>query len=140
MHVCLRKGIAIRLGMKVTDLPTPSLLMDLDAMESNLLRMAAFFRGSGAKLRPHFKAHQVVSLGKRQLQSGAIGMTCAHLDHAEALVQEGIDNILIANEVAGASKIQHFVDLSRRVPVIVAVDNPRLYRTWRGGRLNGNSS
>lgn len=125
-HVCLSKGIAIRLGMKVTDLPTPALLMDLDAMESNLLRMATFFRGSSAKLRPHFKAHQVFSLGKRQLEYGAVGITCAHLEHAEALVDEGIDSILIASEVAGASQIRHFVDLSRRVPVIVAVDNPKV--------------
>lgn len=125
-HVCLKKGIAVKPGVKVTDLPTPALLMDLDAMESNLLRMAAFFRGSSAKLRPHFKAHQVFSLGKRQLQCGAVGITCAHLEHAEALADEGIDNILIASEVAGASKIEHFADLSRRVPVIVAVDNPKV--------------
>lgn len=125
-HVRLSKGIAIRVGTKVTDLPTPALLIDLDGMENNLRRMATFFQNNGAKLRPHFKAHQVVSLGKRQLQSGAIGLTCAHLDHAEALADEGVENILIANEVAGASKIQHFTDLSRRVPVIVAVDNPKV--------------
>lgn len=97
--------------------------MDLDRMENNLLRMARFFETSGPKLRPHFKAHQIVSLARRQIEAGAVGMTCARLDQAETLICHGIDNILIANEVAGASKIRHFIDLTRRAPVIVAVDN-----------------
>lgn len=124
--MCLKERIAIRPGMEVTDLPTPVLLMDLDGMERNLLRMATFFRASRLGLRPHFKAHQVFSLAKRQIEFGAIGLTCARLDQAEALVHQGIDNILVANEIAGASKIAHFVDLSRRAPVIVAVDNSKV--------------
>ena len=116
----------IKLGMKTADIPTPSLLMDLDGMESNLLRMAAFFNGNDPRLRPHFKAHQVFDLAKRQMAHGAIGMTCARLDQAEALVGQGIHSILIANEIAGESKIRHFVELARRAPVIVAVDNPKV--------------
>lgn len=100
--------------------------MDLDAMESNLRRMAAFFNGCGPKLRPHFKAHQVFTLAKRQLEHGAIGLTCARLDQAESLIDQGITNILVANEIAGESKIRYFVDLARRAPVIVAVDNPKV--------------
>jgi D-serine deaminase-like pyridoxal phosphate-dependent protein len=92
-------------------------------MESNLRRMAAFFNGSGPKLRPHFKAHQILSLAKRQMNHGAIGVTCARLDQAEKLVSQGIQSILIANEIAGEPKIRDFLDLSRRAPVLVAVDN-----------------
>lgn len=119
----LKEAITIRPGFAVADLPTPALLMDLDAMQGNLLRMSSFFNGSRPRLRPHFKAHQVFALAKEQIQHGAIGMTCARLDQAEALVNNGISNVLIANEIAGESKIRHFVDLSRRAPVIVAVDN-----------------
>jgi D-serine deaminase-like pyridoxal phosphate-dependent protein len=100
--------------------------MDLDAMESNLRRMADFFSGCGPKLRPHFKAHQIFTLAKRQVEHGAIGLTCARLDQAEALIDQGITNILVANEIAGESKIRHFVDLARRAPVIVAVDNRKI--------------
>jgi D-serine deaminase-like pyridoxal phosphate-dependent protein len=124
----VRSGVAaaISRGMPVTSLPTPALLMDMDAMERNLIFMAKFFGSVAPKLRPHFKAHQVFSLAKRQIQNGAIGLTCARLDQAEALVNQGISNILVANEVAGESKIRHFVDLSRRAPIIVAVDNPKI--------------
>lgn len=110
-------------GANVRDLPTPSLLVDLDTMERNLTWMADFFRDRTAKLRPHFKAQQVVALARRQIHAGAIGMTCARLDHAELLVDQGIENILVANEIAGSNAIRRFVELSHRAPVIVAVDN-----------------
>jgi len=129
--------IAISPGTEVKELPTPALLMDLDGMERNLRRMANFFRDSGAKLRPHFKAHQVLSLAKRQIEAGAIGLTCARLDQAETLVRQGINNILIANEITEAIKLQHFVDLARRAPVIVAVDNPKVVSDM--ARLAGES-
>ena len=95
-------------------------------MEGNLRLMAAFFNGSGAKLRPHFKAHQVFYLAKRQMQYGAIGLTCARLDQAERLVSQGIHSVLIANEIAGEPKIRDFLDLGRRAPVLVAVDNAKV--------------
>jgi len=115
---------SMMLGMKVKDLPTPALLVDLASMEDNLTRMAAFFRDKPAHLRPHFKAHQVFALAFRQIQAGAVGLTCARLHHAEALVDQGFENILIATEVAGRGAIERFVDLSHRAPVIVVVDNP----------------
>ena len=110
-------------GVKVKDLPTPALLLDLDSMERNLSRMAEFFRNKPAKLRPHFKSQQVVELAHRQIAVGAHGLTCARLEQAEILVDHGIENILIANEIAGDVQIRHFVELSHREPVIVAVDS-----------------
>lgn len=111
-------------GVKVKDLPTPALLVDLDIMERNLSRMSDFFRDKPSKLRPHFKAHQVIPLAHRQIQAGAVGLTCARVEHAELLVDQGIKDILIANEIAGNGPIERFVELSHRAPVIVAADNP----------------
>jgi len=112
--------------MRVVDLDTPALLVDLDRMESNLRRMAGYFARGSAKLRPHFKAHQVLSLATRQVQAGAIGITCARLSQAEALVGEGIRNVLIASEIAGERLIRRFVKLSRLALVIVVVDDSRV--------------
>ena len=110
-------------GIKMQDLRTPALLVDLDRLERNLSRMASFFRDQPAKLRPHFKAHQVLELADRQIQAGAAGLTCARLCQAEALVEHGFRDVLIANEIAGRDMIERYVDLSRRAPVIVAVDD-----------------
>lgn len=106
-------------------LETPALLLDLAIMEENLQTMARFFRHSRAKLRPHFKNHRVLALAARQIKAGAIGVTCARLWEAERLVQNGIKNILIANEIAGSTAVKQFVELSGEAPVILAVDNAK---------------
>jgi len=114
------------IGTDFRKLDTPALLVDLDAMERNLATMAGFFRNQQAKLRPHFKNHRVLALADRQMAAGAIGLTCARLWQAEALVRHGIKSVLIANEIAGEAMIRRFVELSHAAPVIVAVDNARV--------------
>ena len=112
--------------MKVNELDTPALLVDLDAVESNVRQMASFLRGTPAKLRPHFKNHKVPLLAWKQLEAGAVGITCATLREAEVLVTHGVRSILIANEIAGETKLNWFADLSRHADIIVAVDDERV--------------
>lgn len=112
--------------MTVGDLETPALIVDLDLMEANLGKMAGFFRNVPAKLRPHFKNHKCPELAARQLDAGAIGMTCATLGEAECLVHHGVRSVLLANEIADAAKIRRFVDLARRAEVIVCIDNQKI--------------
>jgi D-serine deaminase-like pyridoxal phosphate-dependent protein len=104
---------------------TPALLIDMTAMESNLKKMAAFFAQGPTKLRPHFKNHKCVALARRQLAQGANGITCATLGEAEALAGSGIQGILVANEIAGATAIERLVQLSRATDIMVGVDNER---------------
>ena len=121
---------------KCTELGTPALLVDLEAMEQNLRTMARFFRGQSAKLRPHFKNHRVLELARRQIEHGAAGITCARLWQAERLVQAGFRDVLIANELAGETPLRHFAELSAQAPVIVAVDNAAVVKEM--GRLARN--
>jgi len=109
--------------MKKEEIKTPALLVDLDAMESNLESMAAFFRDKPCKLRPHFKNHKTPLLAWKQMRAGALGMTCGTLREAEILVSHGIGNILIANEICGDEKAAGLADLSRHAKVIAAVDS-----------------
>ena len=111
---------------KKLDIETPALLVDLNTMEQNLETMARFFCNRPAKLRPHFKNHRVLELAARQMEHGAIGITCARLWQAERLAHFGIRDVLIANEIAGETPVGRFVELSREVPVLVAVDNPKV--------------
>jgi D-serine deaminase-like pyridoxal phosphate-dependent protein len=92
-------------------------------MEANLKRMAAFFAEGPTRLRPHYKNHKCVALARRQLAHGAVGITCATLGEAEALVRGGISGILLANEIAGSIAIERFVELSRKADIMVGVDN-----------------
>ena len=109
-----------------SQIPTPALLVDMDAMEANLKRMLAFFADGPTQLRPHYKNHKCVALARRQLAHGAIGITCATLGEAEALARNGIHGILLANEVADATQIERFVQLARVTDIMVGIDNERI--------------
>lgn len=109
--------------MKVQEIDTPALLVDLDAMEANLKKMAGYFAGRRCKARPHFKNHKAPALARKQLNLGAVGMTCATLREAEILVEHGVQSVLIANEIADEAKLDRLAELSRRASVMVAVDN-----------------
>jgi D-serine deaminase-like pyridoxal phosphate-dependent protein len=110
-------------GTPIHMLPTPALVIDLDRMEANLALMASFFARVPAKLRPHFKTHKCPILAKKQVEYGAIGITCAKLGEAEVLVDAGIQSILIANEIVDPVKIQRLAELAGKTEIIVAVDN-----------------
>ena len=125
--------------MKLEQIKTPALLVDLDAMESNLRGMADFFRERRCKLRPHFKNHKVPLLAWKQIRAGAIGMTCATLREAEILVEHGIGSILIANEIAGQEKPERLAELSRHASVMVAVDNCHSVRDLATAQRNRNA-
>ncbi len=105
------------------EIDTPALLLDLDAMERNLARMARFFAAGPTRLRPHYKNHKCPALARRQLDAGAIGITCATLTEAEALAANGITDILISSELAGERKIARLVELARRADVKAVVDH-----------------
>lgn len=113
-----------RIGLLLSEVDTPALLLDRAACQRNLARMAGYFRGRAAQLRPHFKNHKCVTLAKRQLAAGAIGMTCAKLSEAEVLVEHGLDDILIANQVVGPQKTARLAQLARRAKMAVAIDHP----------------
>jgi D-serine deaminase-like pyridoxal phosphate-dependent protein len=127
--------LATDLGLPKSQLETPALLVDLNAMEHNLKLMARFFENRKARLRPHFKNHRVLELASLQMQNGAIGITCANLWQAEKLVHHGIRNILIANEIAGEAAIRRYIALTREAPVMIAVDNASVVREL--ARLGG---
>ncbi|MBC8115286.1 MAG: alanine racemase, partial [Candidatus Saccharimonas sp.] len=113
-----------RIGRPVDELDTPTLLLDRAASDRNLAKLAAFFRDRPAKLRPHFKNHKCATLAKRQLAAGsAVGITCAKLGEAEILVEHGIGNVLIANQVVGEAKTARLARLATHAHVGVAVDH-----------------
>ena len=104
-------------------LETPALLIDLDAIERNIQTMQQYLLGKKARLRPHFKTVKISSLTKMQLAAGAKGATCAKLGEAEALVDAGINDVLIANQIIWPSKMQRLAELCGRARMCVAVDS-----------------
>jgi D-serine deaminase-like pyridoxal phosphate-dependent protein len=111
------------IGKPLDAVDTPALVIDAAALERNIARMAAFFRQSRAVLRPHAKTHKSPVIAHRQLDAGAVGITCAKLGEAEVLAHAGVRDILVANQVVGEQKIARLVHLSRYAQVTVCVDD-----------------
>ena len=104
-------------------LDTPALLVDLDVFEANVARIAATCRTHGVAWRPHCKTHKSPDVVRRLIAAGAIGVTCAKLAEVEVMAAAGIDDILLANQVAGSVKLARLMAVRRRADVAVAVDD-----------------
>ena len=111
------------IGMHKLELDTPALLIELDKLESNIERMANYFKTVNAELRPHLKTHKTPMLAHKQIAAGAIGITCAKLGEAEAVIHAGIRDVLVANQIIGRQKIARLVNLAKQSEIMVAVDN-----------------
>lgn len=109
--------------MKLCELETPALVLDLDLLEQNMAAMSKALEGGSARLRPHFKSNKCTAIAKRQMAAGAKGITCAKLGEAEVLVEAGIPDILIANQIVQPSKLMRLAYLARRARITVCVDN-----------------
>ena len=107
----------------LTEIDTPALLLRRPVLERNIAKMADRFRDAPVRLRPHFKSNKCVHIARLQLAAGAVGITCAKLGEAEALIDGGVTDILIANQIVGPIKIARLVGLRRRADVMVAVDD-----------------
>jgi D-serine deaminase-like pyridoxal phosphate-dependent protein len=116
------------IGQPFEEIDTPALVLDLDAFESNLKLMMASVSGRPLRVRPHAKTHKSVDIAKAQLAAGAVGVCCQKVSEAEALVEGGIADVLVSNEVVGASKLSRLAALSRRARIGVCVDHPDALR------------
>ena len=110
-------------GKSIKDLDTPALRVDLDLLEQNIATMKrVIIDEAGIQWRPHTKAIKTPALAHKLLRAGAHGITCAKLSEAEVMASAGIRNILIANQVVGASKLARLAGLCHHADPIVAVD------------------
>lgn len=110
-------------GMLVEEVDTPALIVELEALDANLARMASFAREQGVRLRPHAKMHKCPALARRQLELGAVGMCCQKVSEAEVMVAGGIGDVLISNEVVGPAKLARLARLAAQARIGVCLDD-----------------
>jgi len=109
-------------GMRLEDVDTPALILELDAFETNLKRLADLVKGR-VRVRAHAKTHKCPEIGKRQVEAGAVGVCCQKVSEAEAMVEGGIADVLVSNEIVGARKLERLAGLAKRARIGVCVDH-----------------
>ncbi len=114
-------------GTPLTDLDTPCLILDMDALDHNMDVMASFYAGQSSKLRGHSKNHKTPALAHRQIRrGGTVGGVCsAKVSEAEVMVHGGIPSVFITSEVVAPLKIQRLCALAGQAEMMVACDDPQ---------------
>jgi len=110
------------IGQRLEQVDTPALILELDAFERNLRTLADMVRGR-VRVRAHAKTSKCPEVGKRQMALGAVGVCCQKVAEAEAMVEGGIPDVLVSNEVVGAAKIERLARLARDARIGVCVDD-----------------
>jgi D-serine deaminase-like pyridoxal phosphate-dependent protein len=105
---------AVKPGVSKWELDTPALCVDLDRMERNVATMQAALKRFGLPSRPHAKTHKCAAIAKYQLATGSIGICCAKLSEAEAMIASGVDKILMTTANVSTNKIRRAMALRRK--------------------------
>lgn len=105
------------------EIDTPALVVDLARLRLNLAAMADHARAVGVDLYPHAKTHRTIEYAQMQLDSGARGLTVAKLSEAEVFIDAGFRDLLMAYPIAGAQKVRHALELTKRARLRLTVDS-----------------
>ncbi|WP_209835076.1 3-hydroxy-D-aspartate aldolase BhcC [Ruegeria sp. HKCCE3926] len=112
-------------GMDEEDIQTPSLVLDLDALERNIKKMGDYAKAHGMRHRVHGKMHKSVDVARLQEKiGGAVGVCCQKVSEAEVFVRGGIKDVLVSNQVRDPAKIDRLASLPKLGSrIIVCVDD-----------------
>ena len=119
--------------MKKRDIDTPALILDLDVVEENIRTMGEYFAARPQKLRPHFKTPKTPEIARRQLAAGAIGITASKLGEVEVLARAGPGPVLLANQIAGPTKIDRFFKAAAQISLIGTIESEFNVREFEAG-------
>jgi D-serine deaminase-like pyridoxal phosphate-dependent protein len=119
----MSQPVPARPGDPLDAIDTPALVVDLFALERNLDLMANAVRSAGVRLRPHAKSHKCPEIAHAQVERGAVGICCQKVGEAEAFVAAGIRDVLVTNEIVGASKLARLAALARGARIGVLADD-----------------
>ncbi len=117
--------IPARIGMPLSEVATPALIVDLDLFEANLARMQALCTQRGLALRPHAKMHKSADIALLQIAAGAVGICCQKVSEAEALVRAGVPDVLVTNQVIAPHAVRRVAAMARKARVAVCADDIR---------------
>src|SRR5437016_1589171 len=110
-------------GLRVSDLDTPALVIDLDVMERNLRKLADYGREHDLRIRPHTKTHKIPALARKQIDLGAAGLTVAKVGEAEVMLLADPPEILVAYPIVGRKKLDRLMQVAQKTAVTVSLDS-----------------
>ena len=109
--------------MHIDELETPYAAVNLDKLETNIIKLQHYLDEHRISNRPHIKTHKIPEIAHMQIEAGAVGITCQKLSEAEVMAQAGIRDILVTYNIIGTKKLQRLMRLARRIKLSVTADS-----------------
>jgi D-serine deaminase-like pyridoxal phosphate-dependent protein len=109
--------------MHIDELETPVPVVDIDRMAGNIMRLQKYLDEHKIANRPHVKTHKIPAIAKRQMDAGAVGITCQKVSEAEVMADAGFDDIFIPYNILGDNKLKRLMSLAARIRVSVTADS-----------------
>lgn len=107
----------------IDEIDTPAVVIDLDRAEANIARAQQAANAAGVKLRPHIKTHKLPFFARKQVEAGAVGITCQKIGEAEVMADAGLTDIFLPYNILGRQKLERLLALHRRVTISVTADS-----------------
>jgi D-serine deaminase-like pyridoxal phosphate-dependent protein len=114
--------------MRLEDIDTPALVLDLDALQANIGDLQAYLDEHRIANRPHIKTHKIPAIAHMQMAAGACGITCQKLGEAEIMAAAGLSDILITYNIIGVRKLERLMALARDNAISVTADSEHTVR------------
>jgi D-serine deaminase-like pyridoxal phosphate-dependent protein len=113
----------VQAGMRLDEIPTPAVLVDIDQMERNLVAWQSIMTARGKRFRPHVKTHKIPKIALRQQALGACGIAASKPSEAAPFHQAGCRDIVIAYPSVGIDKWSRLARMARDAHVATNVDS-----------------
>ena len=116
--------------------------MELDALESNFALVARTYAGTVCKMRQHGKNIKSPVVALKHIRAGGTmgGVCSAKVSEAEVMVEGGVEDILITNQIVTRDKIARACALAKQADVKVAVDDARNVVSSNGSEKNSRTT
>ena len=114
--------------MRLDELETPVPVVDIDRMEANISRLQEYLDQHKIANRPHIKTHKIPAIAQRQMDAGAVGITCQKVSEAEIMAEAGFNDIFLPYNIVGEKKLQRLMTLASRITVSVTADSAVVIR------------
>jgi D-serine deaminase-like pyridoxal phosphate-dependent protein len=113
---------------RLSDLRTPSLLLDQARLDRNLARMADRMRRLGVDLKPHLKTAKSAEIARRATQGFSGGITVSTLAEAAYFAEAGFRDITYAVGIVPAKLAEAAALIRRGVTLTLVTDHPATAR------------
>src|SRR5579871_710643 len=109
--------------MDITELDTPVAIVDMDRLDANLAKLQSYLDQHHIANRPHIKTHKIPDIAHKQIDGGAVGITCQKIGEAEVMAQAGINDIFIPYNIIGGKKLERLTALAKTAKISVTADS-----------------